>query len=171
MTDEPVSDSELRLAAMDLLARREHARKELTTKLTKRFRSRALSADSLESVLDRLEEEGLLSDVRFAASALRQLAGRGYGPRKVLSTLREKGVGELAEDALAGANDGGIDWALEAEQVYLKKFRGLPISGDWEAQQKEKAKRLRFMQYRGFSAEVSAKLVNADSDSEGELPE
>ena len=166
-TDEPVSDSELRLAAMDLLARREHARKELAAKLSKRFRSRELSADSLERVLDRLEEEALLSDARFAASTLRQLASRGYGPRRVLSTLREKGVGELAPEALATAAENGIDWVAEAEQAYRKKFSGQPISGDWSARQREKAKRLRFMQYRGFSAEVSAKLVDQDDDEQG----
>jgi SOS response regulatory protein OraA/RecX len=31
--------------------------------------------------------------------------------------------------------------------------------GDWDARQRERAKRMRFLQYRGFDAEVSQALV------------
>jgi SOS response regulatory protein OraA/RecX len=46
--------------------------------------------------------------------------------------------------------------------VYKKKYHGRPIVGDFQSRQKEKAKRLRFLQYRGFSAELSQALVSAD---------
>jgi SOS response regulatory protein OraA/RecX len=50
--------------------------------------------------------------------------------------------------------------------VYEKKYAGKPIVGDWDARQRERGKRLRFMQYRGFAAEVSQKLVNEDDKGE-----
>jgi SOS response regulatory protein OraA/RecX len=50
--------------------------------------------------------------------------------------------------------------------VYEKKYAGKPIVGDWDARQRERGKRLRFMQYRGFAAEVSQKLVNEDDQGD-----
>ena len=60
------------------------------------------------------------------------------------------------------AFDSEVDWEAEATVVYKKKYGGVPIEGDWDARQRERGRRLRFMQYRGFGAEVSQKLVNED---------
>ena len=60
------------------------------------------------------------------------------------------------------AFDAEVDWEAEATVVYKKKFGGAPIEGDWDTRQRERGRRLRFMQYRGFGAEVSQKLVNED---------
>ena len=48
--------------ALDLLSRREHSRKELYLKLVKRFESK----EDINSSLDKLEENNLLRDSRFA---------------------------------------------------------------------------------------------------------
>ena len=60
------------------------------------------------------------------------------------------------------AFDSEVDWEAKATVVYKKKYGGVPIEGDWDARQRERGRRLRFMQYRGFGAEVSQKLVNED---------
>lgn len=73
---ESVSPLELRRAAMDLLARREHSLRELSTKLRKRFRGRQLDEETLERSLQQLTIDGLLSDARYAASRARQLTDR-----------------------------------------------------------------------------------------------
>ena len=78
-----VTSGELRLAAMDLLARREHGSHELLVKLRKRFRRRACTDEQVQDVLTALTDEGLLSDERFALSTVRQLVNRGYGPRRI----------------------------------------------------------------------------------------
>ena len=46
--------------------------------------------------------------------------------------------------------------------MYEKKYRGRPIEGDWDERQRERAKRLRFLQYRGFGADISRRLVEND---------
>lgn len=158
----PVTPGELRLAGMDLLARREHGSAELKTKLTKRFRKRDCEPDLVEHVIQQLIEEGLLSDERFAASRVRQLAGRGYGPSRIRNDLRQQRVEHLISDTMEEAFDSEIDWEAEASVVYEKKYGGAPIEGDWDARQRERGRRLRFMQYRGFGAEVSQRLVNRD---------
>ena len=158
----PVTPGELRLAGLDLLARREHGSSELKTKLAKRFRQRGCDLNTVEQVTQQLIEEGLLSDERFAASRVRQLAGRGYGPSRIRNDLRQQRVEHLISDNMEEAFDSEVDWEAEATAVYEKKYGGAPIEGDWDARQRERGRRLRFMQYRGFSSDVSQNLVNKD---------
>ena len=161
-----MNPGELRLAGMDLLARREHGSSELKTKLTKRFRKRDCDPGLVEQVIQHLIDEGLLSDERFAASRVRQLAGRGYGPSRIRNDLRQQRVEHLVSDTMEEAFDSAVDWDAEATVVYQKKYGGAPIEGDWDARQRERGRRLRFMQYRGFGAEISQRLVNEDDQGE-----
>ena len=163
---DPVTPGELRLAGMDLLARREHGSSELKTKLTRRFRKRDCDPDAVEQVTQQLIEEGLLSDERFAASRVRQLAGRGYGPSRIRNDLRQQNVEHLISETMEEVFETEIDWEAEAAAVYEKKYGVAPIVGDWDARQRERGRRLRFMQYRGFGAEVSQRLVNEDDKGE-----
>ena len=160
--DEAVTPLELRRAAMDLLARREHSAEELSQKLQKRWRGRPVVSDDLEGVLQSLALEGLQSDERYAVARARQLAGRGCGPTRIREALRQQGVDHYIEGALEQACAESDDWLAHAASVYAKKYQGAPIVGDFNSRQKEKAKRLRFLQYRGFDAAVSRLLVNAD---------
>jgi regulatory protein len=128
-----------RRAAMDLLARREHSRAELLRKLTRR-----VSQDSAQIAIDRLSEEGLQSDERFAESYVRQRAERGVGPLRLGQELRERGVDEgLAREAISGS---GFDWNEVATAALEKKFG----SAEPPEALKEKARMLRFAAYRGF---------------------
>ena len=162
----PVTCGELRLAAMDLLARREHSSHELTTKLGRRFRNRDCDPVLIQQVAKQLVDEGLLSNERFAASRVRQLAGRGYGPNRIRNDLRQQRVDGFVSESMEEVFEAPIDWRTEAEAAYRKKYQGRPISGDWDARQRERARRLRFLQYRGFDAATSQALVNADEQDE-----
>ena len=164
----PVTPGELRRAGMDLLARREHGSSELTSKLIKRFRKRDCDPATVEQVIKQLIDEGLLSDERFAASRARQLVSRGYGPSRIRNDLRQQKVDQYLSDSMSEAFDEGFDWDAEAASAYEKKYRGKPIEGDWDARQRERARRLRFLQYRGFGADISRRLV--DADDVGESP-
>ena len=135
-----INPAQIRLAAMNLLTRREHSLRELTVKLNRRFPDEALVAAELQ----RLVDENLQSDTRFAESFVRQRANRGYGPARVLADLRQRGLTETEFQVALRSND--IDWFALAAQVYQKKF-GQEQPRDLQ----EKGKRARFMQYRGFS--------------------
>ena len=158
----PVTSGELRLAGMDLLARREHGSSELTAKLTRRFRKRNCDPRTVESVVQQLIDEGLLSDERFAAVRARQLARRGFGPSRIRNDLRQQKVEQCLSDSMSEAFDDGLDWDVEAASVYEKKYQRKPIEGDWDDRQRERARRLRFLQYRGFGSDISRRLVEAD---------
>ena len=134
---------------MDLLARREHSRRELEQKLKKRFKDLA----SIEAQLDRLAEERLQSDTRYAESFLRQRVNRGYGPARIKQEMRQKGIADGdVQNALAALE---VDWAWQAEQVWLRKFGETPVDDI-----KEKARRDRFMRYRGFSGDHFQHLMD-----------
>jgi len=134
--------ADIRLAAMNLLASREHSLLELRNKLKRRF------ADDLviDDQLSRLADENLLSDARFADSYVRQRAGRGYGPLRLREELRARGVS--APDIDMALESSEIDWCQLASEVLCKKFGEGPPRDI-----KDKARRIRFMQYRGFAAE------------------
>lgn len=134
-----VNPNAVRMAAMDLLARREHSRRELRQKLLKRFSDTEL----VEAQLDRLAEENLQSDARYAESFLRQRISRGHGPMRIRQEMRQKGISDAGINAALEAES--PDWYALAEAAYRRKFGACPPQ-DF----KDKARRSRFMQYRGY---------------------
>ena len=146
--DDLVNPADIRLAAMNLLARREHSVRELKRKLAGRFPDEA----QVDEVLLCLAEENLQSDTRFAESFLRQRAGRGYGPSRIRQEMRERGIPD--NDIQMAMTTEAQDWSANARRVLERKF-GLEPARDI----KEKARRSRFMQYRGFSHEHFGDLI------------
>jgi regulatory protein len=136
-----------RNCAMDLLSRREHSRSELTEKL----RRREFDADVIEQALDRLQQENLQSDQRYAESYLYQRAQKGYGPIRIAYELRQRGVHEdLVQQVMELEQE---SWSERMQQQRIKKF-GNNIPEDYA----EKMKQARFLQNRGFSPELVMRL-------------
>ena len=131
---------DLRLAAMNLLARREHSFKELCQKLGRR------SGDSelLLGVLETLREQNLQSDARFAEGYVYHRSRRGYGPQRIRRELQERGIDRETLDLAFETAD--VDWSSLAADVERRKF-GDVLPDD----ARERARRQRFMFYRGFS--------------------
>ncbi len=141
MADSEVTAVDVRRAAMDLLARREHSRQELQRKLARRF---AVDAEVIFSVINQLTQEGLQSDQRLAEAFLRYRSNRGQGPLKIKAEMREKCIeSALIEQIFDEAN---IDWFDLALRVLEKRYgEGSAVDAS------ERAKRTRFLQQRGFS--------------------
>ncbi|MBT6587039.1 MAG: regulatory protein RecX [Gammaproteobacteria bacterium] len=112
-----IKPSDVRRAAMDLLARREHSRYELLLKLTRRLGD---NPELIDQEVGKLTDEGLQSDRRLAESFIRARTNRGQGPVKIKMELRAKQVGdELISIAF---EECGIDFAALARSVAFKKF-------------------------------------------------
>ncbi|PCH97478.1 MAG: hypothetical protein COB83_01880 [Gammaproteobacteria bacterium] len=140
-----------------LLARREHSEFELRQKLL----TREFSTDDIDTAVDRLLEKDYLSDSRFAQSRCRYRANRGYGWLYIANELKQKGVCSTIIQQLQKNCE--IDWYLQAELAYNKRFgefREKDTLSCQKSRQKEKAKRSRFLQYRGFSMDDVFSLVN-----------
>ena len=164
--------------AVDLLSRREHSYLELFQKL----KNKDFMSDDIHPVLDYLIEKDYLSDERFAECLLRGRVAKGYGWLYIKNELKQKGVNTQIISQL-NKND-EIDWYLQAELAYNKRFGhallnvdNLDIDNDeqnsyvlktkaYKAAAKEKAKRIRFLQYRGFSTEQITTALNVSNVSE-----
>ncbi len=144
----PGNPGEIRRAAIDLLARREHSRHELAGKLGRRFADTA----AIASQVDDLAAAGLQSDRRFCEVFVRSRARQGQGPQRIARELKQRGIDEAMQRELL--MDAGIDWLTSLRELYQRKFRG-KAPGD----QKERAKRLRFLQYRGFSFDMIREVM------------
>jgi len=132
--------AKIRLAAMDLLTGREYSREELRLKLTKKFENQSLIARAIE----RLIEENLQSDKRFAEAFIRSRVHRGQGEIRIRNELRQRGISDqLALEAIA---DCQVDWFALARDIALNKF-----GSDLPSDNAQRAKRMRFLQYRGFT--------------------
>ena len=132
----------LRKIAMDLLAYREHSRLELRNKLL----LREFAADCIEPILDGLTRDNLLNDQRFAEAYTRMRARRGFGPIRIKQELNERGIAsELIANAIRSTE---LDWWQLAVEQKQKKF-GTSVPKDFP----ERAKQMRFLQYRGFDHE------------------
>jgi regulatory protein len=140
----------LKARAIALLARREYSRLELRDKLAAGADHGADGADALEALLDELAGLGLLSDARCAQSVVRQKSG-GYSKRAIGAALKARGVeGDAATVALAGVDIDDLD-AMVA--LWRRRF-GKPPAND-----REKARQVRFLQSRGFSLSAIFKLL------------
>lgn len=143
MLDDPADRSAIRARALKLLARREHAPRELVRKLVQR----GFDEGTVTAVAAELEAENLLSETRFAESVARSRAERGYGPARIRAELGAKGVDEsIVDDALPALE---TDWGELAGRVRRKRF-GAAVPADFPA----KAKQMRFLQRRGFDADA-----------------
>jgi regulatory protein len=139
----------VRRTAMDLLARREHGRVELTRKL----RQRGALPEMIEPALDRLTEEGLLSESRYLESFVSYRARSGYGPLRIREELSQRGL--QRSDIELALRESGIDWQEQLEDTWRRKFSGqLPIDV------RERAKQGRFLAYRGYSMEMISRLFS-----------
>ncbi|MCP5141665.1 MAG: regulatory protein RecX [Gammaproteobacteria bacterium] len=140
--------AEVRDAAIRLLARREHSRRELGVKLA----GRGVSSGLVETALDELADQGLQSDIRYAESYARQRCERGYGPHRLRAELRERGV---ADGLIASAlNALEVDWFERATQVRAKRF-GAGQPEDFRAA----ARQRQFLEYRGFPGDIVREVV------------
>lgn len=143
--------AEMRRVALGMLGRREYARAELQQRLTRRFGEDA----PVGALLDWLEAQRFLDDTRYAGMLVRSRIERGQGPLRIRQALQQNGVGNLlAEQALAEA---GCDWFALAAETCRRRFGAGP-----PADLKDKARRLRFLQYRGFTADQCFEALDGD---------
>lgn len=147
----PRREKSLLARALGHLARREHSRAELARKLA----PHAESAEQVQRLLDDLESKKLLSDRRFT-EVLTRSRGERFGAARVQQELRARGIDaplvREAVDALARTE------LQRARAVWRRRFGSPP------ADAAERAKQMRFLAQRGFTAEVIRRVVGGADD-------
>ena len=134
--------------AVRLLSRREHSAFEIRAKLAKR----EFDNSEIEQTIVELIQGGWLSDERFAEAYIRMRQLKGFGPIRISIELNERGVKESIVETYLHA--GETSWSQTLVEQYKKKYKNKAIE-DYS----DKAKRIRFLQYRGFSLDSIYRLV------------
>ena len=147
--ERPDTAVELKVRALRHLTRREHSRAELARKLA----PHAESPQALELLLAELAQRKQLSDERFAETRAHWLS-RKYGAAKIRQDLKAHGVADAVIERVS--TEGDLE---KAKAILARKYRNAATTRE------EKAKRARFLQGRGFSYDVVARLLFG-SDSE-----
>jgi len=139
----PESAAELKARALRHLVRREHSRAELARKLA----PHAESPEAIEAVLNLLLSKKQQSDERFASERARVLS-RKYGAAKIRQDLKGKGIAGDVIDRVS--SEGELE---RARSILERKYRQPATTRE------ELAKRMRFLQGRGFSYDVIRGLL------------
>ena len=143
---QPDNVVELRARALRLLARREHTRQELENKLS----PHAGSSEDLQGLIAGLKQKNQLSEERYAEERARRLS-RKYGAARIRQDLKAKGVSE----ELVSRFSSSADELQKAKAILERKYR------THAATREERAKRMRFLQGRGFSFDIIRSLLSS----------
>lgn len=132
--------------ALRLLAGREHSRLELERKLAAHERQ----PGELGRLLDDLQAKGFISEQRVLESVLHRRAAR-FGLARIEQELSSRGLNRAAiNEAVTQLQSTEVE---RARAVWARKF------GEASTEPKERARQMRFLMGRGFSAEVVRKVV------------
>jgi regulatory protein len=123
--------------------------------LCRKLAARGFSETGVAAELDRLAAQGLQSDQRFGETYVVQRAARGYGPRRIVLEMRERGIPDDMIDAVMQSNDS--NWCTLARRARTKRF-GLPPPAVY----KDRARQMHFLQYRGFTPDQIDAAVATD---------
>ena len=164
------AESRLRWLAFYYLSRREYGKAELKQKLL----DKEQDPDKIDDLLDEFEEKGYQSDYRTTLMLIRENIRKGRGRGRIKQEFYRKkiamptNIDELidmanteSEEFSEFINDSadnlveGVDWLKLAVSARSKKY-----GDDIPTEQKDKARQLRFLQYRGFNTNICFEALN-----------
>lgn len=175
------ADSYMRWLAFYYLGRREQSRHELREKLL----AKDCDPQAVEALLQEFIDEGYQSDERMTSALIKEGIGKNYGTIRIYQTLKKHGLAtvksasqintwidehpeffnDLIINDIEQDNDSDddpnenyeVDWLQQAVEARVRKY-GDSIPTD----PKEKARQLRFLQYRGFGMDVCFDALKYD---------
>lgn len=139
--------------ALVLLARREHSRKELKTKL----RQGGYEGEETSAAIDRLGEQQYQDDDRFGEVLLRSRIAQGYGPMRLRMELKTHGLPDARIRELLDAAE--VDWDASAAAQLHRRYGKAGV-----ADAAERTRRAQFLLRRGFTAATVRSVTHADVD-------
>jgi regulatory protein len=142
---------QLKAQAIACLSRREYSCAELRRKL----KPCADDPQQLDAVLEALQQDGLLSEARFAESVVHRRAAR-FGGNRIIAELKQHALDDGLVDAIAARLR--ETELMRAAAIQQKKFHTLPLSFA------ERIKQSRFLAMRGFTAETITQLFKDQDD-------
>jgi regulatory protein len=155
----PLDARGARAAALDALARRDHASTELRRKLL----VKGYDGSITDGLIERLIAEKLLDDRRYLQNFVAYHAARGQGPNRVRADLRKRGLQTPeAESSL----DDYPDWITHLKRARQKKF-GTSLPTNYADRQRQ----ARFLAYRGFTGAQIRAALGFDTELDADTTE
>ena len=169
------AESRLRWLAFYYLSRREYGKAELKQKLI----DKEQDPNKIDALLDEFEEKGYQSDYRTTLMLIRESIRKGRGRGHIKQEFYRKKIAmpdnidelidmanteseefsEFIDDSIDNLVE-GVDWLKLAVTARTKKY-----GDDIPTEQKDKAKQLRFLQYRGFNTDICFQALNYTLDN------
>lgn len=109
---------------------------------------------NVERLLDELAAGGLLSEARFVEGRIRTRAAR-HGNQRIAQELARHGLQPSAD----AARELKASEFARAREVWLRKFGDAAVASATDA--RSRARQIRFLAGRGFSAEVIRRVLRA----------
>lgn len=154
----------MRWLAFYYLSNRELSQYQLRQKLLEK----ECDADAVADLITEFSEKGYQSDERCAYMLIRESVRKGRGRQHIRRALKDARIafdsldeliaaadidsisdGTILADSDSGGDADAVDWLLLAIEARCKKYgNAIPTTP------KDKAKQLRFLQYRGFDYSV-----------------
>lgn len=169
------AESRLRWLAFYYLSRREYGKAELKQKLI----DKEQDPEKIDALLDEFEEKGYQSDYRTTLMLIRENIRKGRGRGRIKQEFYRKqiaipsNIDELIDMANSESDEfsefvdestdtlvDGVDWLKLAVIARTKKY-----GDDIPVEQKDKARQLRFLQYRGFNTDICFDALNYTVDT------
>ncbi|GLR76752.1 regulatory protein RecX [Aliivibrio sifiae] len=136
--------------AVILLAKRDYSSGEINRHLKQNAPDKEAVIDA---VMERLISHHYLDDSRLIEKEIAKQLNKKHGLIRIKQELKQKELDSLLiEQAL---EDLDVDWFELAEELRVKKF-GNELPKD----EKEKAKQIRYLQYRGYSLSIIINLLS-----------
>lgn len=169
------AESRLRWLAFYYLSRREYGKAELKQKLI----DKEQDPEKIDALLDEFEEKGYQSDYRTTLMLIRENIRKGRGRGRIKQEFYRKKIdmpsnidelidmansesdefSEFVDDSADNLVD-GVDWLKLAVIARTKKY-----GDEIPTEQKDKARQLRFLQYRGFNTDICFDALNYTADT------
>lgn len=144
-----MSENKLYDYAITLLAKKDYSSRSLSRLLSKLTKKE----EYVDQVVRRLIDNHYLNDAQLITNLISKHVKKLHGPTRIKQEIRQKGFPqELIEQKIEGS---GIDWYSMAKEARIRKFSDAPPS-----EQKEKAKQIRYLQYKGFSMDMIFEAFN-----------
>jgi regulatory protein len=154
---DPLDARAARVAALDALARRDHA----STELRRKLRDKGYDGRVVDELIERLIAEKLLDDRRYLQNFVAYHAARGQGPNRVRADLRKLGLTD-AESSL----DDYPDWVAHLKRARQKKF-GTSLPTNYADRQRQ----ARFLAYRGYTGAQIRAALGFDTELDADTTE
>ena len=122
--------------------------------LHRKLRDRGVHTDVAAQLVDDLQGESLLDDTDYARRWLDRRRAQGYGARRIVAELRERGITAAVAEAALAEEAAEVEWAtaVAAATRHTPRLAGVPV-------ERARAKLARHLHNRGFAADTIHRVL------------